>query len=363
LTFGSACVTLVLGFILLGIRIPKQEAGLSKLRKARVYLSGAYIVLAASGFLSYLMGIEAERDEILMAFTLFIASYQALLFTMTCITFIRPAWVRRAIIIKYLLAITLTGGVLVVSSLVTNAAVFPYVLYTCVALYVLQLLRYVYLFRREYARSLEQVEAYYDEEESYRLRWVKVCFYSALGIGIWALASLFCGNVLYCLFIVAYTAYYAVMVHWFSTYTVDTKFLITALAAKPVPAGEITEDEQTNLSEKERRLKVALNRWVAGREYCKPDVSMNDVALSLGTNHNFLRYYFKTHMPACDFRAWRIKLRVAEAKRLIDERPDISLDEVCRLAGFNHPSNLHRQFENSIGMTPTAYKNSLNVRP
>ncbi|MDR2909910.1 MAG: hypothetical protein LBV47_00880 [Bacteroidales bacterium] len=226
LTFGSACVTLVLGFLLLGIRIPKSEVGLGKLRKARVYLSGAYFVLAASGFFSYLMGVEAERDEILMAFTLFIASYQALLFTITCITFIRPAWVRKPVIIKHLLAITLTGGVLVLFSLLSGTNAFPYALYTCVALYIFQLLCYVCLFRREYARSLRQVEAYYDEDESYRLRWVKVCFYSALGIGIWALASIFSGNVLYCLFIVAYTAYYAHMVHRFSTYTVDTKFLI-----------------------------------------------------------------------------------------------------------------------------------------
>jgi hypothetical protein len=51
LTFGSSCVTLVLGFLLLGIRIPKQKAaGLKKLRKARVYLSIAYFILAASGF-------------------------------------------------------------------------------------------------------------------------------------------------------------------------------------------------------------------------------------------------------------------------------------------------------------------------
>jgi AraC-like DNA-binding protein len=363
LTFGSACVTLVLGFLLLGIRIPKSEAGLGKLRKARVYLSGAYFVLAASGFFSYLMGVEAERDEILMAFTLFIASYQALLFTATCITFIRPTGVKRSIIIKHLLAITLAGGVLVTSSLLTNAAAFPYALYTCVVLYVLQLLRYVYLFRREYRRSLEQVEAYYDEEENYRLRWVKVCFYSALGIGVWALASLFSGNVLYCLFVVAYTAYYAYMEHRFSRYMADAKFLIPALAAEPVPADteEITKDERKHLSEKERRLQAALDSWVADREYCKPDVGMNDVALSLGTNLNFLRHYFKTVMNT-DFRAWRVKLRVAEAKRLIEERPDVSLDEVCRLAGFNHPSNLHRQFENSIGMTPTAYKSSLIVR-
>lgn len=73
LTFGSSCATLVLAFLLLGIHISRQEE-LKKLRTARVCLSGAYFVLAVSGFFSYFMHIEAEKDAVLMASTLFIAS-------------------------------------------------------------------------------------------------------------------------------------------------------------------------------------------------------------------------------------------------------------------------------------------------
>ncbi|MDR2912362.1 MAG: helix-turn-helix domain-containing protein [Alistipes sp.] len=362
LTFSSSCVTLVLGVLLLGIRIPRQEV-LGKLRKARAYLAGAYFVLAASGFFSYFMGVEAEKDYVLMACTLFIASCQAFLFTVTCITFVRPAWVTRAIVLRHLSVIGVVGGSLVAISLLPEAGeLFPYALYGCVVLYGLQLLRYVHLFRREYGRSLQQVEAYYDEEENHRLRWVKVCFYSALVIGVWALVSIFAGSLLYCLFIVAYTAYYASMVYRFSNYMADAKFLIPALSAGPVPAeGEISDYEQRHLSEKEQRLKAALERWVADKEYCKPDVDVESVVVSLGTNHNFFRHYLKTHMDS-DFRAWRMKLRVGEARRLIEERPDVSLDEVCRLAGFNHLSNLHRQFEKIVGMTPTEYRRSLGGR-
>jgi len=147
---------------------------------------------------------------------------------------------------------------------------------------------------------------------------------------------------------------------------VDVRFMIPALSAKSAPVGnagvtlqgddaELTEDDKKHLSEKESRLKAALERWVADREYCRGDVGVDDIVLALGTNRNFFRYYFRTRVGV-DFRVWRNELRVAEAKRMIAERPDISLDEVCRTTGFNYLSNLHRQFEKITGTTPAEYK-------
>lgn len=368
LTFGSSCVTFVLAFLLLGIRITKQNE-LKNLRTARTYLSGAYFILACSGFFSYFMHVEAENDAALMASTLFIASYQAFLFTITCITFIRPAYVTYLFIVKHLLLITTIGIPLVLTALFAEKSVFPYLFYTCIALYALQMLYYATLFRRGYGESMKQLEAYYDEDENYRLRWVKICFYSALCIGVWALVSLFSGHLLYCIFIVAYTAYYSYMVYRFYNYMTDAGFLIPAMSAKPVPAGEVvaegdvmlTDDEKRHLSEKECQLKAALERWVEEKEYCRGDVSVDEIVVALGTNRNFLRYYFRDRM-ATDFRAWRNELRVAESKRIMAERPDISLGEVCRIVGFNYLSNLHRQFEKITNETPADFKNNLRRR-
>lgn len=365
LTFGSSSVTLVLAFLLLGIRIPKNEA-LKKLRVARNYLSLSYFILAGFGFVCYFMHIEAEKDAVLMASTLFAASYQAFLFTATLLTFIRPVYVKKRFIVKHLLLITAVGISLLLTSLFAEDTVYPYVLYSSIALYLFQLFYYVRMFRREYGQSLKQLEAYYDEDENYRLRWVKFCFYSALGVGVLALLSLFCGNFLYCIFIVVYTAFYSCMVFRFYNYMTDAGFLIPALSVEPNPVqdgvsekAELAEEDLKHLSEKERQLKDALEKWVENKEYCRGDVAVDDIVRTLGTNRNFFRYYFRNHMPV-DFRTWRNELRVAEAKRIIKEHPEISLDEVCKMTGFNYHSNFHRQFQKITGETPFDYKNNLN---
>ncbi len=411
LTFGSSSVILISGFLLLGIRIPDIEK-FKKLYTAKKYLSLSYFILAVFGFISYFMQVEAEKDPVLMASTLYIASYQALLFTTASLVFIQAPSLKKLLIVPQLCIITAVGIPLVLCSLFSPDAFFLCFFYISLALYLFQMFYYSRLFRREYSKCLKQLEAYYDEEENDRLRWVKLCFYTALGIGVLAVFSIFCNTVLYDIFVVIYTVYYVYMVCRFYNYITDMGFLIPALSAVRVETAvfevnepgsnrveeerehlkeeernnlteeekdnlaekkehlteeekdnlteeekdNLTEEEKDNLAEKEQQLKSALDRWIEEKRYCQGDVSLDDIACMLGTTRHFLRHYFRNHMPA-DFRTWRTELRVAEAKRIIQENPAISLEDVCQTTGFNHRANFHRQFQKTTGETPTEYKN------
>lgn len=48
------------------------------------------------------------------------------------------------------------------------------------------------------------------------------------------------------------------------------------------------------------------------------------------------------------------------AKMLLDTRPDISLDEVAELSGFEHYSGFYHAFKKTYGFTPTKYKRKVN---
>lgn len=364
LTFGSSSIILVLGFLLLGIYIPKEES-LKNLHAGRKYLSFSYFILAASGFFSYFLQMETESDPVLMASTLLIASYQALLFTATTLIFIR-AIIKKKWIVTQLYAITIIGVALALSSACSPNRLYLSVFYAAVMLYLFQLGFYTRLFRREYRKSLRQAEEYYDEEQDKRLGWVKFCFYSALGIGIFAFFSLFMDTFFYSFFILIYTAYYSYMVYRIYNYVTDMRFLITALSGKEnlieeiteIESQDLTEDEKLNLREEEQRLKAALEKWVEDKMYRQKDVGVDDIVQWLGTNRNFLRYYFRCYMPS-DFRTWRSELRIAEAKRILKEYPEIPLERVALMAGFNHRANLHQQFQKIVGQTPTEYRNNM----
>lgn len=48
------------------------------------------------------------------------------------------------------------------------------------------------------------------------------------------------------------------------------------------------------------------------------------------------------------------------AKMLLDTRPELSLDEVAELSGFEHYSGFYHAFKKTYGFTPTKYKRKVN---
>ena len=102
-------------------------------------------------------------------------------------------------------------------------------------------------------------------------------------------------------------------------------------------------------------MKSRIEKWVAEEKYLSQDQGMEEVAAALGTDLEFLRYYFRTYMPS-DFRTWRVSLRIEYAKRLMCDNPDISMNEIAGKAGFVSKSNFYHFFKKITGETPAEYK-------
>ena len=360
LIFASASVTIALGSLLQIIRIPADRKW-RKLRLARNYLAMACFILGAFNLVAFFLQYSEKNFPIQSALILYIASYQALLFTMTLLMFIQPLYVTKKMIVPQFTAITTVGAILFLSLFLWES-LFSLIFYTAIAAYLFQLLNYTLLFRRKYRACLRQLEEYYDEDKDSRLRWVQFSFYTALSIGTMALLSLFLGRWSYELFIVIYTAYYVYMTGRFLNYiSNEATFVIPAFP--PLAKGKDLEPEKAMrtcaspslLAKREEELKISLKEWVEMKKFTQKDIGVEETAQSLNTDSYFLRYYFRTYMQ-CDFRTWRSELRIREAERILNEEPGMSVTCLCESVGFNDKGNFHRQFTKITGKTPTNYK-------
>ena len=65
-----------------------------------------------------------------------------------------------------------------------------------------------------------------------------------------------------------------------------------------------------------------------------------------------------------DFKTWRTQLRIEEAKRILLEDKDISINAAGEMAGFSDRSNFHRQFVKIVGCSPKQWREfNGNFRP
>jgi transcriptional regulator GlxA family with amidase domain len=68
----------------------------------------------------------------------------------------------------------------------------------------------------------------------------------------------------------------------------------------------------------------------------------------------FLNKYYKVN-----FCTWINTLRVEEVKRLLVERPNLSLADISVMVGFSDPASLSKIFKKISNESPSSYKKRL----
>ena len=116
-------------------------------------------------------------------------------------------------------------------------------------------------------------------------------------------------------------------------------------------------DELAHKEDEFTRIERSLKKWVANKRYCELDKSRDDIAKELNTTKESLHHYFVTK-KGMDFNTWRTELRIEEAKRMLIENLDFSINIIGELAGFSDRSNFHRQFVKLVGCSPRQWRES-----
>lgn len=357
-SLASSVIIAALGILLVVLRIPRHGL-MQRLRKPRVFLSIAYFLLAASDLFRFLEPDIPTDDEAYHFVILFFASTQSMVFTYTLLIFIQPLYVtvRRLILQAGILVGTGVAGIM----LYTYGTEWETCLFfwTAFAMYCIQMAYYTLLFKKKYAECLLCLQQYYCEEEDLRLRWVRWCFYSALLIGICAAVFMHMPHMIFSIFIVLYTVFYLYFAARFIDYLNHFGFVVHAMEQKqttPAAPQEHPEEETAEklLPQKEEKLKKAIERYIAEKKFVEMDIDSENIVQEFDTDRATLNHYFN-NVLGMDFRTWRTRLRVEEAKNLIRLHPEMTMSIIGEKAGFSDKSNFSRQFKKFVGCSPSEY--------
>lgn len=88
-------------------------------------------------------------------------------------------------------------------------------------------------------------------------------------------------------------------------------------------------------------------------------ISREEVARAVGYSPGHLSHLFSTHLGQTLADHIR-NLRITESKRLL-ARSDSTIHEVARAVGYSDPAHFTRAFNRAVGISPRAYRQSLEV--
>ncbi|MCI5570644.1 MAG: helix-turn-helix domain-containing protein [Prevotella sp.] len=102
-------------------------------------------------------------------------------------------------------------------------------------------------------------------------------------------------------------------------------------------------------------LTSKLTEWTNQKKYCQQNLTIVILAKEIGTNQKYLSRYFN---ETCNlsFRDWLNDLRMQEAKKILLDNSNITVESIASECGFTSRTHFHTLFVKMFGMTPSQYR-------
>jgi len=353
--YTSSTVLLVLGVILLSIIVPKNLM-LYNYRIARRTMAAAYLLLAVIKISECLfLNVDGFDNTLYKTIVLAIAFSQAFLFTFALITLINIKFFTRR---KVLCECGIIGGFILACAAVKiflPEKYFDYGFYLLAICYVFMLLRYTHIFRYEYRHFTSEIDNYFSNTETERLKWINSAFYFSLTIGVVALLTCFFPHIEVDIgFSLCWIIYYIVFSIQFINYAFYFQTIENALENENTDSEQNTGALQQDVEHPLINTQL-LQTWIDEKKFTQTSITIKDVVEALSTNRTYLSTYINQNEQKT-FHEWINTLRIKEAKRLIAGNPELKLWQIAERVGYTDGKYFSVLFKKETGKTPSEYK-------
>ena len=359
----------VLAFILMLIKVPATEYS-KNITNAKTTIAVSFIVCAFMMVFTLNKYSEVWEYERFSSLTMLIAvSFSSLAMSYSMINLLDDKMISSNTFIVNIFLIASSSILLLEMATGTEKILYNISLAASLLLFASQSIFYIIMFDKAYKKSQKALNAYYDDEEEHKIRWIRFCYIIAMLTDLCLLVYM----MIPASFMKIYIAWYVLFMLYFTanfiSFIGSHKMILDAFAHKTLSGQNLfppknkrekalKEDTEYDRKQMEKAFKTIqknLAQWVADKKYREYDKSREEIAAELNTTKELLQLYFMTNIGQ-DFRSWRTELRINDAKRMLLEDKGTSIQLVGELCGFSDRSNFHTQFTRLTGCSPKKWR-------
>lgn len=345
--FGYTLIFGMLGAIVLLTKTPKQE-GLESYKKSRTCLGIGLIVIAVYCIFMFFVPGKTHENYVsfwlLVTFTLIHSwlTYASLLFLMET-----PRYLTKSFIIDGLAPTSLlliSGGAGLAFPRI-QSILFP----VFGIIFGIKCTWMFYICRREFNKCKRDLENHYGEIPD--IKWINSLIYISLFMSIATIVAFYTPQIhlFYYLAIPIIYIYIVLKINNFMPNKIDN-----VRYANLMQDSAVTEPPK-KIKDLEEKLNPQIEKWISEKRFCTPEITIKDVAMEIGTNHNYLSQYLN-NCKGVTFQIWLNTLRIEESKRILTSGEKISIEEVGIRVGIPQSYNFSRWFKVVTNMTPYQYR-------
>ena len=366
----------ILAVLLMLIKIPQSDYS-SKLINSKLAIVVSFLICS---FMMFFTMSQYGKDDIwdwemfTMLTIYIVVHFSTSIISYSMISLLKAEEQRHRMFVPGLLVSSLIAVMLLSAYRSENMSYFWFICVVALIAFLIQSVTYIVYFDKAYKHSLKELENYYDEDESHKIKWVRFCYVISMLTNIFILVYIGLYLLLdykmevAALYTIWYLVYMLYLTSNFISFLGSHKLVLDAFAHKTLsgqdikirrkPARKSPQSGEPVASEIEyAKLKKALDQWVEEKSYRKYDKSREEIAAELRTTKEFLHHYFMTRI-GIDFKTWRTQLRIEDAKQMLLEDRKLSTNLIGEICGFSDRSNFHRQFVKIVGCSPKEWRES-----
>lgn len=359
----------VLAFILMLIKVPATEYS-KNITNAKTTIAVSFIVCAFMMVFTLNKYSEVWEYERFSSLTMLIAvSFSSLAMSYSMINLLDDKMISSNTFIVNIFLIASSSILLLEMATGTEKILYNISLAASLLLFASQSIFYIIMFDKAYKKSQKALNAYYDDEEEHKIRWIRFCYIIAMLTDLCLLVYMMIPTSFMKIYIAWYVLFMLYFTANFISFIGSHKMILDAFAHKTLSGQNLfppknkrekalKEDTEYDREQMEKAFKTIqknLAQWVADKKYREYDKSREEIAAELNTTKELLQLYFMTNIGQ-DFRSWRTELRINDAKRMLLEDKGTSIQLVGELCGFSDRSNFHTQFTRLTGCSPKKWR-------
>jgi len=364
--------SLILGFLLLLIKVPTTEYS-KKIANTKNTIAVSFLINSVLFFLTLRHSGISEYEVFSSLMMFVITAISSVILSYSLITLLGAGAFDSDKFYLNVGAVAVMSWVLIKSFWWESEWGSIVVMTVSIMIFLIQCSYHIFRFTRCYRKSVKQLEMYYDEEEDSKVRWIRFCYIIMMLTQMFILVYMLLPRGMMKVYVLFYSLFMLYFAANFISFLGSHKLVLDAFAHKTLSGQEIMQmlnerkDNKEKKANKEghtgfnevefRKIEKALEVWVQEKRYREYDKTREEIADELHTSKEFLHLYFVTRKRV-DFRTWRTELRIEDAKKMLLEDKNTSINIIGELSGFSDRANFYRQFVKIVGCSPKEWRDS-----
>lgn len=359
-----ACFLAYFGAYLILGKIP-QRLLRSAYHNSRHYMGAAFLVISLSIFAYFTFGIYDMLPKYRIALNISCYYIASKLIASSFLIVIGQKRLLRGVRKRLMVALYAFPLITWATVFVDNAQLVFVVQSVMSVLLFICIINDIIFFFKLYREVVVNGEYYYAEGIGVHISWVLRSVYAIVGIGVcsstmallshrmptWGLFIFLLCFIFVCMYI------FNQLLHFTNIYSdmVDKSSNIDPLLEVDIRKSTLSEQMLEQIAQQ-------VDLWIQSKEFCRNKMNIITAAQQLGSNRLYLSTYINT-MHKCTFRSWVSRLRINEAKRLMVEKPQMTITQIAEEVGFVSLTSFTHAFKNVEGISPKewAAENSAQV--